>query len=70
MGGLKMKTLKVKDKDLCVYGDYLNQSAADEFVSGSYTHIQHIEDSSIAEAEITGQMTAGWPMVLIGEVVN
>jgi hypothetical protein len=64
-----MKILKVKDKDLCPYGDYLNESAADEFVSGIYTHIQHKEDGVIAEAEVIGQMSAGWPMVLIGEQI-
>jgi hypothetical protein len=69
MSGLKMKILKVKEKDLCPYGDYLNRSASDLFASGSYTHIQH-SDGCISEAEITGQMKEGWPMVLIGEVVN
>tara|TARA_R110001592_G_C13193003_1_gene753551 strand:+ start:20335 stop:20529 length:195 start_codon:yes stop_codon:yes gene_type:complete len=64
-----MKILRVKDKDLCPYGDYLNESAADEFANGDYTHIQHVEDGSIAEAGVIGQMSTGWPLVLIGEQV-
>ena len=60
-----MKILKIKDKDLCRYDDWLIGSAANEFVAGGYTHIE-IEGEVII-CEFTGQQDDGSPMILLGE---
>lgn len=63
--GIIVKALKVKDSDICGYGDWILKSKADEFVSGGFTHIE-LNGEKIS-AEICGQHDDGMPMVLLGE---